>query len=224
MAFLEIQNLQVKTEDKEIVKGIDLELEKGKVYVIQGPNGGGKSTLANALMGHPKYKVSGRVLFEGKDILEISTDERAKLGLFMSFQYPVEIKGVTISNFLRAAYNSIHENKLSVLEFQELLMEKANELQINPEFLSRHINEGFSGGEKKRMEILQLLILNPKLAILDETDSGLDENSLNIIAQGINNFKSEDNCVLIITHYKQFIELIKPDKIFTLENGKLKYN
>ncbi len=222
MAFLEIQNLQVKTEDKEIVKGIDLELEKGKVYVIQGPNGGGKSTLANALMGHPKYKVSGRVLFEGKDILEISTDERAKLGLFMSFQYPVEIKGVTISNFLRVAYNSVHENKLSVLEFQELLMEKTDELQINPEFLSRHLNESFSGGEKKRMEILQLLVLNPKLAILDETDSGLDENSLKIIAQGINNFKSKDNCVLIITHYKQFIELIKPDKIFTLEQGKIK--
>ncbi len=221
MAFLEIKNLHVKVEEKEIIKGIDLELEKGKVYVIMGPNGGGKSTLANALMGNPKYKTSGKILFEGKDISNISVDERAKLGLFMAFQYPIEIKGVTISSFLRGAYNSIHENKLSVLEFQKLLEEKANELQINHEFLSRSINEGFSGGEKKRMEILQLLILNPRLVILDETDSGLDENSLKIITKGINNFKSENNCTLIITHYRHFIELIKPDKVFTLCQGRL---
>lgn len=221
MAFLELQNLHVKTKDKEIIKGIDLELEKGKVYVIMGPNGGGKSTLANALMGNPKYQTSGKILFEGEDISNISVDERAKKGLFMSFQYPVEIKGVTVSTFLRGAYNSIHENKLSVLEFQKLLGQKADELQINHEFLSRNINEGFSGGEKKRMEILQLLVLNPKLVILDETDSGLDENSLKIIAKGINNFKSENNCILVITHYKHFIEIIKPDKIFTLDQGRL---
>ncbi len=221
MTFLEIQNIHIKIEDKEIVKGINLKLEKGKVYVIQGPNGGGKSTLANALMGSPKYKNSGKILFEGKDILNMPTDERAKLGLFMSFQYPVEIKGVTISNFLRAAYNSIHENRLSVLEFQKLLIEKIDKLKINHEFLSRYINEGFSGGEKKKMEILQMLVLNPKLIILDETDSGLDEESLKIIAQGINDFKSEDNCILIISHYRHFIELIKPDKTFTLCQGRL---
>ncbi len=221
MSFFEIKNLSAEIEDKKILDGINLELEKGKVYALMGPNGSGKSTLANVLMGNPKFNSEGEIIFEGEDISNFSPDEKAKKGLFLSFQYPSEVSGITVLNFLRTAYNSIHEKKLSILDFQTLIEEKAKEINLDLGFLSRYLNEGFSGGEKKKLEILQLLVLNPRLVILDETDSGLDVDALKIISQGINNFMSKDKCVLIITHYKRILEYIKPDKIFIMCKGKI---
>ncbi|MBU1252681.1 MAG: Fe-S cluster assembly ATPase SufC, partial [Nanoarchaeota archaeon] len=169
---LEIKDLHVKHDEKEILKGVNLRLENGKVYALMGPNGSGKTTLAETLMGNPKYKITkGKILLNEKNLVSLKPDERAKLGLFLSFQNPVTISGVTVSNFLRQAYNSIHKEKLSLLEFRKLLDKKCSLLNLNQEFLSRYLNEGFSGGEKKKLEILQLLVLNPKTAILDETDS-----------------------------------------------------
>lgn len=221
MSFFEIKNLHAGIENKKILDEVNLKLEKGKVYALMGPNGSGKSTLANILMGNPKYESKGEIIFEGENISKLSPDEKAKKGLFLSFQYPSEVSGITISSFLRTAYNSIHENKLSLLEFQELIEKKSKELNLDLEFLSRYLNEGFSGGEKKKLEILQLLVLNPKLVILDETDSGLDVDSLKTISKGINNFMSEDKCVLIITHYKRILEYIKPYKVFVMCKGKI---
>jgi len=220
--MLEIRDLHVNYEGKEILKGLNLKIEKGKVHALMGPNGSGKSTLSNVIMGHPKYEVvSGDILFEGKSILNLTPDKRAKLGIFLSFQNPIEIDGVKISNFLRQAYNTIHEKKLSILEFKKLLEEKSKDLGISEELLSRYLNKGFSGGEKKKAEILQLLLLNPNIAILDETDSGLDIDSLKIVAQGINKFISKDKAVLVITHYKRILEYIKPDKVSIIINGKI---
>ena len=224
MRLLEIKNLYVKTQDgNEILKGVNLKIEKRKVYVLMGPNGSGKSTLANVLMGHSKYKITqGDILLKGKSILDLSTDDRAKRGVFLSFQYPKEISGITMSNFLRTAYNSINEDsKLSLLEFQKYLKEKADELKIDGAFLTRYLNEGFSGGEKKKGEILQMKVLNPDLAVLDETDSGLDIDSLRFVAEGINDFMSEEKTILIITHYKRMLDYIKTDKIFIMKSGKI---
>ena len=187
-----------------------------------GPNGSGKSTLAHVLAGDPRYAVTkGEINFNNKDILKLDVSSRAKLGLFLSFQNPVEIEGVKLSTFLRQAYNSLNKKKLSILEFNELLNKKADELKIPREFLSRYLNKGFSGGEKKKAEILQLLVLNPKIAILDETDSGLDIDSLKLVANGINRFMSKDKIVLIITHYKRILEHVKPDKVSIIINGKI---
>lgn len=220
--MLEIKNLHVSLKGKEILRGLNLKLEPGKVHALMGPNGSGKTTLASVLMGNPGYEVnSGEILLDGKDIIKLSADERAKLGLFLSFQNPVEIEGVKISSFLRQAYNSLHTKKLSILEFQELLEKKAQELQIPREFLSRYLNKDFSGGEKKKAEILQLLVLNPKIAVLDETDSGLDIDSLKLVAEGINKFMATDKAVLIITHYKRILEYVKPDKVSIMINGKI---
>lgn len=221
MSFLEIKNLHAGIENKEILDGINLELEKGKVYALMGPNGSGKSTLANVLMGNPRYDSSGEITLEGEEISKFSPDEKARKGLFLAFQYPSEISGITVSNFLRTAYNSIHENKLSLLEFQDLIEKKSKELNLDLKFLSRYLNEGFSGGEKKKLEILQLLVLNPRLVILDETDSGLDVDALKIISKEINNFMSKDKCILIITHYKRILDFVKPDKIFVMCKGKI---
>lgn len=222
MSFLEIKNLHVKVEDKEIIHGINLKLEKGKVYALMGPNGSGKSTLANVLMGSPKYKItSGEILFEGENITNFPVNERAKKGLFISFQNPIEVSGITISNFLRTAYNSIKKKKLSFLEFQRLLEKNCEELNLDKEFLMRYLNEGFSGGEKKKIEILQLLVLNPKLVVLDETDSGLDMDSLKVISEKINKFMSEEKCILIITHYRRILDYINPDKIFIMNKGEI---
>lgn len=220
--MLEIKNLYVSREDKLILKGLNMSLESGKVHVLMGPNGSGKSTLAHVLMGDPKYKiVSGRIMYKGEDVLKLSVNDRAKLGIFLSFQNPIEVPGVTISNFLRQAYNSIKEKKLSLLEFRNLLEEKAKDLWISPKFLTRYLNEGFSGGEKKKAEILQLLVLNPEVAVLDETDSGLDIDALRSVAGGISKFATQDKIVLVITHYKRILEYLKPEKVFIMIDGQI---
>jgi len=220
--LLEVKNLHVKIEEKEIVKGINLHVKKGEVVALMGPNGSGKSTLANALMGHPKYEVTnGEVILNGENITEQEPDEKAKKGLFLSFQYPAEISGVTLSNFLRAAYNSVKNVNISVMEFMKLLKEKMQLLKIKEEFANRYINEGFSGGEKKKAEILQLAVLNPKMAILDETDSGLDVDALKIVAEGVNSTKNENSGVLIITHYQRLLEYIQPNRVYIMRDGKI---
>lgn len=220
--ILEIKDLHVSVEGKEILKGLNLKLELGKVNALMGPNGSGKSTLANVIMGHPKYKVtSGQIIFNGDDITNLKPDERAKKGIFLSFQYPNEISGVTISNFLRTAYNSTKEEKISVADFQILLNEKLKKLKMDKQLLQRYLNEGFSGGEKKRGEILQMSVLDPKLAILDETDSGLDIDALKAVADGVNSFMNPEKFILIITHYKRILEHIKPDKLFIMIDGKI---
>jgi len=202
--LIDIQNLKVEVEDKKILKGVNLSLELGKVNVLMGPNGSGKSTLAHVLAGDPNYKITeGKILFDGTDITDLPVDKRAKLGLFLSFQYPQEISGVPISQFLRQAYNSTNKDKKSLLEFQNLLQEKAELLGIDEDFLSRYLNEGFSGGEKKKSEVLQLLTLDPRFAILDETDSGLDVDALKLVAKGVNQYMNNEKSVLIITHYKR---------------------
>lgn len=223
MSILEIKDLHVSVEGKEILKGVTLTLETGKIHALMGPNGSGKSTLANTLMGHPKYEVtSGKILLNGEDITGLGPDERARKGLFLSFQYPSEIPGVTIPNFLRTAYNSVKKTSIPVLEFKKLLDKNMQLLQIKPDFIKRYLNEGFSGGEKKRAEILQLLLLDPRLAILDETDSGLDIDALQVVAKGVNTFMGPEKCVLIITHYKRILEHIQPDKLFIMIDGKIK--
>lgn len=224
MSLLNIKNLHVQVEDRPIIQGLDLQLKKGKIYVIMGPNGSGKSTLCSALMGSPTYLVSqGQVIFNGQDLLSMEPDERARAGLFLSFQYPQEIAGVTIANFLRAAVNSVRSEKerLSVADFYRLAKEHMKTLGMKNEFLHRYVNQGFSGGEKKRSEILQLLLLNPKLAILDETDSGLDIDALQAVSQGVNSFHDKEKTVLIITHYQRILDYIKPDVIFIMINGKI---
>src|SRR3989344_1382464 len=221
MSFLEIKNLNVNVDGKEILKGLNLNLEKGKVYALMGPNGSGKSTLSQVLAGNPKYKISGEISFEGEEISNLKPHERSKKGLFLSFQYPVEISGVTISSFLKTALNSLKGKKISPIEFWNILEKHSKKLNIDKSFLSRFLNEGFSGGEKKKAEVLQMLILNPKLAILDETDSGLDIDSLKIVSQGINNFIDKDKTILIITHYQKILDYVKPDKILIMKNGRI---
>jgi Fe-S cluster assembly ATP-binding protein len=223
--MLQIKNLHVEIEGKEILKGLNLSLNSGEVHALMGPNGSGKSTLANVLIGNPKYKITkGEILFDEENILSLNPEERAKKGIFLSFQNPVSIPGVNIRKFLRQAYNSLNpENKISLLEFQEILEKKSEELNLDKSFLERYLNEGFSGGEKKKLEILQLLVLNPSFAILDETDSGLDIDALKIIARGINAFtkSGENKTVLIITHYKRILEHIRPDKVSIMIRGEI---
>ncbi len=220
--MLEVKNLHVSFKGKEILRGLNLKLEKGKIQALMGPNGSGKSTLSYVLMGHPGYEVvSGEIMLDGENILALNPSERAKKGIFLSFQNPVEIEGVKLSTFLRQAYNATNSKKLSVLEFQEFLEKKAAELKIPKDFLSRYLNKGFSGGEKKKAEILQLLVLNPKIAILDETDSGLDIDSLRLVADGINKFMDKDKMVLIITHYKRILEYVKPDRVSVMIQGNI---
>jgi len=209
---LEIRNLHVGVTDdfgntKEILRGVNMKLEKGRIYALMGPNGSGKTSLSNALTGHPKYNItSGEIILDGEDITSSSPDERAKKGIFLSFQYPKEIPGVNLSNFLRTAYNSIYiHDKKSVFEFHEMLKEKAKLLDMDEKFFDRYLNQGFSGGEKKKSEILQMLVLNPKVAILDETDSGLDIDALRVVAKGVNNFANKEKYILIITHYKRIL-------------------
>jgi len=221
MTLLEVKDLHVSIEGKEILKGVNLTVELGKGHALMGPNGSGKSTLANVLMGHPAYEITkGSIKYNGEDITSLPPNERAKKGIFLSFQYPQEVSGVTISNFLRAALNSRGE-KVSVPDFNKLLKEKMKLLKIDEEFLKRYLNEGFSGGEKKRAEILQMAVLDPTLAILDETDSGLDIDSLRAVANGINTLMSKDKSVLIITHYKRILEYVKPDKLSIIIKGKI---
>ncbi len=219
---LTIKQLQISVEGEQIVRGLNLEIKPGEVHAIMGPNGSGKSTLANTLMGHPKYEVTGgSVSLDGADLLEMAVDERARAGLFLSMQYPPEIAGMTIQNFLRTAYNATHEQHMNPIEFYHHLKEQMAALKIDPEFAKRHLNVGFSGGEKKRAEILQLAVLNPKYAILDETDSGLDVDALKIVAEGINAFKGDDKGVLLITHYNRILHYIKPDYVHIMRDGAL---
>lgn len=217
-----IKDLHVSVEGQKILNGVDLVVREGEVCALMGPNGSGKSTLAHTLMGHPKYKVDkGEVWYKGKNILKLSPDERAKLGLFLSFQYPQEIPGVSVSNFLRTAYNSVKTNQISVPDFVKLLKEKMKLLKMDDTFSRRYLNEGFSGGEKKKAEILQLAVLQPEMAILDETDSGLDIDSLKTVANGINALLNPNFGVLIITHYQRILNYIAPDSVHIMVKGRI---
>jgi len=222
MAFLEVKDLKVKIEDKEILKGISLEVNKNEVVALMGPNGSGKSTLAYALMGHPRYQVTnGKIMLNGKDATNAEPDERAKNGLFLSFQYPQEISGVSVSNFLRTALNAKREKPISVPDFHKLLQEKMALLKMDKSFALRYVNEGFSGGEKKRAEILQMAVLHPQIAILDETDSGLDIDALKTVANGVNALKGPETGILLITHYQRILNYITPDKVHIVIDGRI---
>lgn len=219
-----IEGLKAAIEGKEILKGIDLEMKGGEVHAIMGPNGTGKSTLASALMGHPKYEVTeGKVLLNDEDVLEMEVDERARAGLFLAMQYPSEIAGVTNSDFLRSSINARRGegNEISLIKFIRQMEGKMKELEMNPEFAHRYLNEGFSGGEKKRNEILQMMMLDPKLVILDEIDSGLDIDALRIVANGVNAMKSEERGFLIITHYQRLLNYITPDYVHVMMQGRI---
>lgn len=220
--LLTIENLHAKVEDKEILKGLDLTINKGEIHVIMGPNGAGKSTLANTLMNHPKYKITeGSMMFEGEEINELPPDERAKRGIFLSFQYPEEIAGITVENFLRGAKNAIAGSPIRLMDFRKDLKEKMELLQMKPEYAQRYLNVGFSGGEKKKNEILQMAILKPKLAILDETDSGLDVDAVKIVAEGVKLLSNGENSIIIITHHNKILEYLKPDFVHVLVDGKI---
>ncbi len=220
--LLEINNLYVNVGEKEILKGIDLKINKGEVHVIMGPNGSGKSTTANAIFNNPEYtKMDGSIVFENEDITNLSPDEIARKGIFMSFQLPEEIPGISVINFLKTAKNKVTGEPVKIFKFKEEVKQKMNELQIKPEYSERDLNVGFSGGEKKKNEILQMLVLNPKLAILDETDSGLDVDAINVVSKGIEMFKNKDNAVLIITHNAKILKNLKVDYVHVLVNGKI---
>jgi Fe-S cluster assembly ATP-binding protein len=226
MAMLEVRNLQVKAEDKPILRGINLTVDRGEVHAIMGPNGSGKSTLARALAGHPGYEVTGgEILYEGKDLLDMPADERAREGLFMAFQYPVEIPGVNNAYFLKAAVNARRKHQgleeLDAIDFMTIIREKAKLLQVDETMLQRSVNEGFSGGEKKRNEIFHMAVLEPALAILDETDSGLDIDALKIVAHGVNAMRNKDRAFIVVTHYQRLLNYIVPDFVHVLSDGML---
>jgi Fe-S cluster assembly ATP-binding protein len=224
--LLEVRGLTAKVAGIEILKGIDLSVRSGQVHAIMGPNGSGKSTFAKVLAGHPDYEVTGGdVLFEGRDLFDRTPEERARAGLFLGFQYPVEIPGVTNSSFLRLAYNTVQgargRDELDPLEFDDYVQDKLKLLDMDPAFLERSVNEGFSGGEKKRNEILQLAILEPTLAILDEADSGLDIDALRIVASGVSGLRSPDNAVILVTHYQRLLNYIIPDYVHVMDEGRI---
>jgi Fe-S cluster assembly ATP-binding protein len=233
-ADLVIKNLHVNVEGQEILKGLNLEMNRGEIHAIMGPNGSGKSTLANTLMGHPAYEVTeGEIWFKGHNIVELSPDQRSRLGLFLAFQYPSAIPGVSVANFLRTAINARYAQAdpsdngnrsargISVREFRTLLKEKMAMLKMDPGFASRYLNDGFSGGEKKRMEILQMAMLQPEIAVLDETDSGLDIDALRIVSEGVNQLMSPNLGVLVITHYQRILNYIKPEHVHILVGGRI---
>jgi Fe-S cluster assembly ATP-binding protein len=223
---LEIRNLHAAIDGKEILKGLTLTIRAGEIHAIMGPNGSGKSTLAKVLAGHPSYTVTeGEVIYKGANLLDLAPDERARSGVFLAFQYPIEIPGVSNANFLRMAYNEKvkHEGgeELDPLEFDDLLKEKMKIVEMDRSFINRSVNEGFSGGEKKRNEILQMAVLNPALAVLDETDSGLDIDALRIVAGGVNKLASKDNAIILVTHYQRLLDYIKPDFVHVLYKGQI---
>jgi Fe-S cluster assembly ATP-binding protein len=223
--MLEIKNLKASVNDKTILNGLNLNINAGEVHAIMGPNGSGKSTLANILSGKKGYGVSGEIKFEGQNLNQVPIEERAQKGIFLAFQYPLEIPGVNTNNFLKTSLNTIKkargEKELDTLSFLNLVKEKSSELGIDEKFLSRQLNVGFSGGEKKKNEILQMKLLEPKLAVLDETDSGLDIDALRIVAEGVNTSKNKNNAFLIITHYQRLLDYIKPDFVHVLSKGKI---
>ena len=222
--LLKIENLHIEIDGKEILHGINLEINQGETHALMGRNGSGKSTFSNTLMGHPAYKVSkGKILFNGSEINNLKPNDRAKLGLFLGFQYPLSIPGVTVANFLRQANKALKQDSVSAKDFRKLLYEKMDELDIDHAFATRYINDGFSGGEKKRMEILQMSMLDPKLAILDEPDSGLDIDSLKLVSESINKYKERNPSVAIflITHYQRLLNYIKPDKVHVFVEGNI---
>jgi Fe-S cluster assembly ATP-binding protein len=226
MSDLQIRNLHVTAEDKEILKGLDLEVSKGEVHALMGPNGSGKSTLANAIMGHPALEVTdGDIAFEGEDITESDPEDRSRAGLFMAFQYPVAIPGVTVAKYLRMAINAHREAQgkpqISLKDFRRETEAAMELVDIPREFSSRYVNDGFSGGEKKRLEILQMALLKPKMAVLDETDSGLDIDALRVVAKGVNRFAGPDMGILIITHYQRILHLVEPDFVHVMFEGRI---
>src|SRR6056297_3002395 len=224
--MLTIKNLHTSIEGKEILKGINLEIQKGEIHAIMGPNGSGKSTLASVLAGRDLFEVTdGEIIYEGKDLLEMAPEERAKEGLFLGFQYPVEIPGVSMMNFLKTAINEQRKHKgqeaMKSSDFLKMMREKKDLVEIDSNLTNRSVNEGFSGGEKKRNEIFQMAMLDPKLSILDETDSGLDIDALKVVARGVNTLRSDDNATIVITHYQRLLNYIIPDKVHVLYNGKI---
>jgi len=228
---LQIKGLRVNVEDKEILKGVDLTINKGEVNAVMGPNGSGKSTLAYALMGHPKYEVmGGEVTYKGEDVLDLEPEERSKLGMFLAFQYPFEIEGVPLTRFLMTAYKAHHEErdehgnatkKVKAADFRQLMTDKLELLKMDPSFTKRYLNEGFSGGEKKRAEILQMLMLRPEMAILDETDSGLDIDSVRIVAEAVNSLRGPEFGALVVTHYQRILNYLEPDFVHVMVDGRI---
>ncbi len=219
---LEIQNLHVSTDDREILHGVDLSVAKGETHALMGPNGSGKSTLANTIMGNPAYQITeGRILLNGEDVTEAEPDERARAGLFLAFQYPATIPGVSVANFLRTAVNAGRDEPIKVKDFGALLRENMELLKMDPAFNKRYLNEGFSGGEKKRAEILQLAMLRPQIAVLDETDSGLDIDALRVVSDGVNALRGPDLGTLIITHYTRILRYVRPDFVHIMLDGRI---
>ena len=224
--LLEVKGLEVSINENEILKGLDLTINKGEIHAIMGPNGSGKSTFSKVLAGHPAYEVlAGDILFKGSSILELEPEDRSHLGIFLAFQYPIEIPGVSNEDFLRLAYNSkqqfYNKSEVDPIEFFTIINEKLKLVNMSPSFLSRNLNEGFSGGEKKRNEILQMILLDSELSILDETDSGLDIDALRIISNGINNFMNPDKAIILITHYQRLLDYINPTYVHVMQNGKI---
>jgi Fe-S cluster assembly ATP-binding protein len=220
---LEIRNLHVRTEDREILRGVDLVVRRGELHALMGPNGSGKSTLANTIMGHPDYEVTdGEILFDGRNVAELEPHERAKLGLFLAFQYPVAIPGVSVANFLRMAINARREEPIKMKEFAEQLTRAVELLDVDRSFTSRHLNDGFSGGEKKRAEVLQMAMLRPEIAVLDETDSGLDIDALRTVAEGVRKLHEDQGLgVLIITHYQRILDYVHPQFVHVMMDGRI---
>ena len=225
MPLLLIEDLHVEVEGKPILKGVNLKLENGEIHALMGPNGSGKSTLSYTLLGHPKYKVSrGRILFNGEDVTSAKTHERARKGMFLSFQYPTAIPGVSVANFLRTSLKSVKGDESVVKTFRKTLRSTMQQLEMDEKFATRYVNDGFSGGEKKRLEILQLAMLEPRLAVLDETDSGLDIDALRIVAGGINRLASPERGILLITHYQRILDYVKPHFIHVLVGGQIAHS
>ncbi len=220
--LFDFKNIHVEVEGKEVVSGISLTINKGETHAIMGPNGSGKSSLSNALMGHPSYTITkGEAYLDGQDILQMQADERSRAGLFLAFQYPLAIPGVTVANFMRAAVQAHRGKDADMTDFRKIFLGQMKDLSIDKAFATRYLNEGFSGGEKKRIEILQLSMLNPKVALLDETDSGLDIDALKVVSEGINRYHNENNGVLLITHYQRLLNYVKPDIVHVMYRGKI---